>query len=63
MIMLSTMQEFPVLSRASKRETAEADKGELVINGAKVIFDKEVALMPVNLQPKKEKEDGAHSAR
>lgn len=63
MIMLSTMQEFPVLSRASKREAAEAEKGELVINGAKVIFDKEVALMPVNLQPKKEKEDGAYSAR
>ena len=63
MTMLSTMQEFPVLSRGSKRETAEAENGELVINGGKVIFDKEVALMPVNLQPKKEKEDGAHSGR
>jgi hypothetical protein len=63
MTMPATMHEFPVLLRASKREAAEAEKGELVINGAKVIFDKEVALMPVNLTPKKDKEDGTASKR
>ena len=59
--MPETINEFPVLSRASRREAAQAENGELVINGAKVIFDKEVALMPVNLQPKKDNSHGTRS--
>ena len=53
--MTESMSIFPKLSVAAGRREREAEESGLELNGAKVVFDKEAPLMPVNLQPKKEK--------
>jgi hypothetical protein len=53
--MTEALTHFPKLSADAGREARNAEESGVVINGAKVVFDKEAALMPVNLQPKKEK--------
>lgn len=53
--MTEALTHFPKLSTAAGKEAKNIEEAGLVINGAKVVFDKEAALMPVNLQPKKEK--------
>jgi hypothetical protein len=56
--MTESLSHFPKLSTAAgSRESRIAEESGVVINGAKVVFDKEAALMPVNLQPKKEKNE------
>jgi hypothetical protein len=56
--MTGTLSYFPKLSGEAKRQDANAEESGLVLNGAKVIFDKEAPLMPVTLQPKKKSTDG-----
>ena len=47
---------------AAKYEEDNAAETGLLLNGAKVVFDKEAALLPVNLQPKKNtRHDKEHS--
>ena len=53
--MTEALSHFPKLSLAAGRRERQAEESGVEINGAKVVFDKEAALMPVNLQPKKEK--------
>jgi hypothetical protein len=60
--MTESLSTFPKLSTAAGRREREIEESGLVINGAKVVFDKEAPLMPVNLQPKKEKtENGKYN--
>ena len=54
--MTESLSTFPKLSVAAGRREKDVEGSGLELNGAKVVFDKEAALMPVNLQPKKEKD-------
>ena len=53
--MTEALSHFPKLSTAAGRDERKAEESGIELNGAKVVFDKEAPLMPVNLQPKKEK--------
>lgn len=53
--MTEALSHFPKLSSAAGKEERNTEESGIVLNGAKVVFDKEAPLMPVNLQPKKEK--------
>ncbi len=55
--MTEALTYFPKLSMATRREETNTEEAGLVLNGAKVVFDKEVALTPVTLKPKKETGD------
>ena len=62
--MTEALSHFPKLSVAAgrNREETNAEDTGLVLNGAKVVFDKEATLMPVTLQPvKKKNEDGKYN--
>ena len=55
--MQETLSAFPTLAKASRKEEINMEESGIVLNGAKVVFDKEVALVPVTLITKKEKSE------
>lgn len=55
--MVEALTYFPKLSMAARREERNSDDAALVLNGAKVVFDKEVVLTPATLRPRKEHSD------
>ena len=59
--MTEALSYFPRLSMADRKEEINTEETGLVLNGAKVVFDKKVVLMPVTLKPKKEKSDARES--
>jgi len=60
--MTESLSTFPKLSQAAGRRERDVEEAGVVINGAKVVFDKEAALLPTDLQPKKEKPaNGKHN--
>ena len=48
--------EFPLLAKQASGERPKEEE-EMTINGAKILFDVEAELMPVNLQVQNEKHE------